>query len=115
MMIEVSIFNSNSAVKYLFVESSAKIFDNPEDVEVLRHCCIVYSGNDIQLAQGYAWPNGYGRSIRAIILGLPYKSACRINGTYDEFTTSMFALPQPDKYYLNARETAIARLNKPQE
>ena len=115
MMREISILNSNSVVGYIFVDSSAKIFENPEDLETLRHCCVDLKDNELVLAQGYAWPNGYGRSIRAIVLGLQYKSSHRINGTYVDFAASMFALPQPDKYYINAREIAVARLNQPQE
>lgn len=40
---------------------------------------------------------GYGRSLRAIVLGLPYKSARRINRDVTSFLYEDFADPSGDK------------------
>lgn len=40
---------------------------------------------------------GYGRSLRAAVLGLAYKSARRIGGYQDSYLTEDFADPSGDK------------------
>lgn len=87
----------DSVVPHIKVDSKAPIF-LPENKRMLdRMGCtkIVYNTNgQLAIERFQAIPGGYGRSIRAVVLGLHYKCARRKSGAIDQFSPSLFNYPQ---------------------
>jgi hypothetical protein len=109
-MKQLTLLHPRSVVSTLMVDRNADIWTRPDDVKCLQHCLVVLHPGDLSLAlaMSYAWPDGYGRSLPAILLGHKYKSARRTHGAREQFHYGMFNFPQADAGYLRAR-SLIAR------
>lgn len=94
-----------SVTSHILVDSKAWIF-KPENkwMRDVMECVpvVVRKGGVLAIEKGYAIPNGYGRSVRAAVLGLEYKSARRKAGTRDQFAPILLNYPQ-DGSALNER------------
>ena len=89
-----------SVTTHILVDNKAWIF-KPENkwMRDIMGCVPVVvrkqSGRTtLTIEKGYAIPNGYGRSIRAAVLGLEYKCARRKAGTRDQFAPTLLNYPQ---------------------
>ena len=86
-----------SVTTHILVDNKAWIF-KPENkwMRDIMGCVpvVVRKAGVLAIEKGYAIPNGYGRSVRAAVLGLEYKCARRKAGTRDQFATSLLNYPQ---------------------
>lgn len=98
-----------SPVRHLMIDADAWILSQPKLLDMLqRHAVLdLTKTGQLAIARGYAFPKGIGRSVRALVLGVEYKSARRIAGAPNQFAKKMFALPQNS--YLLHRSIARAR------
>lgn len=98
---KIKMLHPKTAVPFITISPKSKLARSATAIKILQRCHIVRDNRtgDLALAPTYAWPYGYGRSLRAIVLGLEYKNAVRIAGGPMEFSHEMFNLPQGDAGY----------------